>query len=57
MKTCRYVPVDISHVITILVFAHLGKGHTPALESRVVLTCKDVLAQSASLNLNLPNLL
>ena len=57
MKTCRDIPVDVSHVVTILVFAHLGKGHTPALEGRMVLTGKDVLAQSASLDLNLPNFL
>ena len=57
MKACRYIPVDISHVIAILVLPYLGKGHASSLEGRMVLTCKDVLAQSASLNLDLPNLL
>ena len=32
METGCHVPVDVSHVVAILVFAHLGKGHSPALE-------------------------
>ena len=56
MKAGGHVPVDVSHIIAILIFAHLGKGHSPALEGRMILTCEDVLTQSASLDFYLPNL-
>ena len=42
METSSHIPVDISHIITELILAHLAKGHTPTLKGRVVLTCKDV---------------
>ena len=56
MKAGGHVPVDVSHIIAILIFAHLGKGHSPTLEDRMILTCEDVLTQSASLDFYLPNL-
>ena len=56
MKAGGHVPVDVSHIIAILIFAHLGKGHSPTLEGRMILTCEDVLTQSASLDFYLPNL-
>ena len=56
MKAGGHVPVDVSHIIAVLIFAHLGKGHSPTLEGRMILTCEDVLTQSASLDFYLPNL-
>ncbi len=56
MKAGGHVPVDVSHIIAILIFAHLGKGHSPTLEGRMILTSEDVLTQSASLDFYLPNL-
>ena len=32
MEASRHIPVDVSHVVAILIFAHLGKGHSPTLE-------------------------
>ena len=52
-----HVPVDVAHVVAILVFAHLAEGHTPALEGRVVLPCEDVRTQAARLDFNLPDFL
>ena len=45
-----------THIIAVLIFAHLGKGHSPTLEGRMILTSEDVLTQSASLDFYLPNL-
>ena len=56
MKAGGHVPVDVSHIIAVLIFAHLGKGHSPTLEGRMILTSEDVLTQSASLDFYLPNL-
>ena len=56
MKAGGHVPVDVSHIIAILIFAHLSKGHSPTLEGRMILTSEDVLTQSASLDFYLPNL-
>ena len=53
METGGHIPVDVSHVVAILVLPHLGEGHTPALEGRVILACKDILAETASLYLDL----
>jgi hypothetical protein len=57
MEASRHVPVDVTHVIAILVFPHLCESHTPTLEGGMVLTGKDVLAQTASLDLDLSNFL
>ena len=54
VETCRYVPVNISYVIAVLVFAHFGKAHTLSFKGRMILTRKYVAAQSASLYFNAP---
>ncbi len=38
-----YVPVDVAHVVTVLVFPDFGKSHATTLESRVVFTREYVL--------------
>ena len=50
----RDVPVDVAHVVAVLILAHLAEGHTPAFEGRMVLPCEDVRAQTARLDLYLP---
>ena len=52
-----YIPVDVAHVVAELILAHLREGHTTSPEGRVILTCKDVRAQAARLDLNLPDFL
>ena len=52
-----HVPVNVTHVVAILVLAHLGKRHAMALERRLVGTCKDIGAQATRLDLDLSNLL
>ena len=42
MKTGGHIPVDITHIITKLIFAHLAEGHTPTLKGRMILACEDV---------------
>ena len=42
METGCHIPVDVTHIITKLIFAHLAKGHTPTLECRMILTSEDV---------------
>ena len=42
IEACRHIPVDITHVITILIFANLGKSHATPFEGRVILACKDI---------------
>ena len=32
VETGGYIPIDISHVVAILVFTNLGKGHTSSFE-------------------------
>ena len=50
------IPVDVAHVITVLVLAHLAESHTPALESRVVLAGEYVLRQALCLDFYLADL-
>ena len=52
----RDVPVDVAHVIAILVLAHLGERHTMTSEGSLVTTCKDIGAQASGLDFNLPDL-
>ena len=40
---CRYVPVDIAHVVAELVCAHLAESHAAPFERAVVLARKDVV--------------
>ncbi|OPZ51749.1 MAG: hypothetical protein BWY89_02071 [Bacteroidetes bacterium ADurb.BinA012] len=56
-KPGGYIPVYVADVITNLVFAHLAEGHSPATESTVIFTCKDLAGQPARPDLNLPYLL
>jgi hypothetical protein len=52
-----HVPVYIPDIITELVFPYFAESHTPAPESTVVLTCKDLTGKPARSYLNLPDLL
>jgi hypothetical protein len=49
-----HVPVDISHIVTVLIVAYLTERHTPTLKGTVVFTRKEVLAQSLRLDLDPP---
>ena len=42
VETRCHIPVDVTHIIAELILTHLAKSHTPTLEGRMVLTCKDV---------------
>ena len=55
VETRRYVPVDVANIITKLIFTHFGKCHTPTLESRMILACKNIVRQSACLCFDLTN--
>ena len=57
MKASCDIPVNISNVVAKLVFPNLRESHSPTLEGRMILAGEDVLAQSASLDLDLPNFL
>ena len=57
VETCSHVPVDVTHIVAILVLTHLAEGHTTPLEGRMVLSCKDVVREAARLYLNLANFL
>jgi hypothetical protein len=50
------IPVDIAHIIAVLVFAHLTKRHTPSLKRGVVLSGKELLRQSLRLDFDQSNL-
>ena len=56
MKTCGDIPVNITNIVTKLVFAHLAERHTAAFESRMVLAGKDIATQASCLYFNLTNL-
>ena len=47
------VPVDVAYVIAELVLPHLTERHTASLESRVVLSGKDIRTQATRLYLYL----
>ena len=53
MEACRHVPVDVAYVIAVLVLAYFAEGHATPFECGVVLSGKDVVAQSAGFYLNL----
>ena len=57
VEASRHVPVDVTDVIAVLVFAHLGEGHTATLEGRVVLSGEDVPRKAFGLDLDLTDLL
>ena len=52
-----HVPVYVAYVVAKLILAHLGEGHAPALEGRMILARKDVVGQSARLDFNLTDFL
>ena len=54
VQPCGHIPVDVADIVAELIFPHLGKLHTSALECRVVLSGEDILAQTAGLDLYLP---
>ena len=56
VQACCDVPVDVAHVVAVLVFAHFREGHASSAESRVILSCEDVAAQSACADLDLAHL-
>ncbi len=56
-QTGRHIPVDIAHVVAILVLTHLAEGHTTPLEGRVVLAAEHLLRQPPRLYLYLADLL
>ena len=43
IEASGHIPVNVAYVIAKLIFAHLGKCHTPTLESRMILTGKDIV--------------
>lgn len=49
----RDVPVDVAHVVAILVFADFAESHAPALEGRVVFAGEDMVGEAAGLDLDL----
>ena len=51
------VPVDIAHVVAILVFAHFAEHHTAPFEGRVVLAAEHLLREAAGLDFNLADFL
>ena len=53
-STYRSFSFDVAHVISILIVADLTEGHAPPLESAVVLSGEQVLAQALGLDLDLP---
>ena len=44
------VPVDIAHIVADLVLTHFTERHTPSLERAMVLSGKDIVAQTARLD-------
>ena len=47
----RHVPVNIAHIVAILIFTYFGKRHTMTLECRLIASCEDVGTQSTRLYL------
>jgi hypothetical protein len=54
VKTGGNIPVDVPDIITILVFPHFAKSHTPSFEATVVVPRKDLARQTARFDLYLP---
>src|SRR5690554_3110571 len=48
------IPVNVSDVVTVLIFPYFRESHTSTLECTVVFTCKDIPGQSPGFNLYLP---
>ena len=55
--TRRHVPVHGADVVSVAVLPYLAEGHTTPLEGRVVLSGKDLVAESLCPDLNLADLL
>ena len=53
----RHVPVNVAHIIAILILAHLRESHTPPLEGRMVLASKEVAGESARFDFYPPDTL
>ena len=57
METPGDIPVDVAHIIAILILAHFREGHAASLEGRMILPGKDVLAQAQCLDFYLTDFL
>lgn len=57
MEASGYVPIDVAHIVAILVFTHFAECHTTPFEGRVILTSEDIIAQTSGLDFYLPNFL
>lgn len=56
-ETRSHVPVDVPDVVAELIFPDFREFHSSSLEDGVVLAGKDLVDQSLSANLYLPDLL
>jgi hypothetical protein len=50
-----YVPVDVSDIVTELVFANFTEGHTAPFKRAVVFSCEDIPGKPFRFYLNFPN--
>ncbi|CAI8307438.1 MAG: Uncharacterised protein [Bacteroidota bacterium] len=51
------IPIYGTDIVAILVLTHLAKGHTTTFKGTLIFPPKNMIAQSAGFNLNLPNFL
>ena len=49
------VPVYVAHIVAILVFTHFREDHSTTFECGVILSGKNILGESAGLDLDLPD--
>ena len=56
VETRGDVPVDVAHIVAVLVFSHLAECHTAAFECTVVFAREHLLRQTSRANLNPPHL-
>ena len=49
------VPIDVADVVAELIFTHFAESHASTFEGRVILTSKDVIGETTSFDLNLPD--
>ena len=55
-KSCSYIPVNEFYIIARYVLPHFAERHTPSLEGGMVLSGKNVIAQTFGFDLDPPYL-
>jgi hypothetical protein len=45
IKSCCYIPVNVSYVITVLILPDLAESHSSPFKGRMILSCEDLVGQ------------